>query len=389
MVMSVKRRVVRGVGVLAVGVAGTLAAAGGGCVKNAATGKNVFTLGMSRSQQIALGAEAAPQFTQEFGGEVGSEHLQSYVSEIGAKMAAQTEGENPTLPWEFTLLNTPVVNAFALPGGKVFFTRGLAERLTTEAQMAGVIGHEIGHVTAEHGAQRMASQIAFNVGLAVGAVLTESSDDKDVKRTGRVLIPALMVGGNLVLLKFGRDEELEADRLGVRYMSKVGYNPRGQREVMEVLASLSKGGSTPDFLSTHPNPLDRVKQVDRLLETDYAFTQNNANFADHSDRYQAQFLGQIKRLPPAPKPKPQQARAGRSESGLMRIEMPTAELAALVKAQTGEDWNPVHEPRAFDANDPSTWCAMCLGLELPSEEADASRDQTAGGMLRRAALAGR
>lgn len=389
MAMSVKQRVVRGVGVVVVVGVGTLAAVAGGCVKNAATGKNVFTLGMSRSQQIALGAEAAPQFTQEFGGEVGSEHLQSYVGEIGTKMAAQTEGENPTLPWEFTLLNTPVVNAFALPGGKVFFTRGLAEKLTTEAQMAGVIGHEIGHVTAEHGAQRMASQIAFNVGLAAAAVIVSTSDDKKVKEIGAIGIPALAIGGNLFLLKFGRDEELEADRLGVRYMSKVGYNPRGQREVMEVLASLSKGGSTPDFLSTHPNPLDRVKQVDRLLETDYAFTQNNANFADYSDRYQAQFLGQIKKLPPAPKPKAQEVGWREGESGLLRIEMSAAELAALIKAQTGEDWSPGHGEKAFDANDPTTWCALCIGLDLTSVAPEAAGEQTAGGMLRRAALAGR
>src|SRR5262249_8834355 len=132
-----------------------------GCTKNVATGKRIFTLGMSRDQEIALGSQAAPQFTQEFGGKVPSPALQQYVSNIGQKMAKETEAQNPTLPWEFTLLNMTVVNAFALPGGKVFFTRGLAEKLTTEAQMAGVMGHEIGHVTAQHGSQRIASQTAM------------------------------------------------------------------------------------------------------------------------------------------------------------------------------------------------------------------------------------
>jgi predicted Zn-dependent protease len=330
---------------------------GAGCVKNSATGKNIFTLGMSRSQQISLGADAARQFTDEFGGQVQNEPLQSYVREIGAKMAAQTEGENPTLPWEFTLLNTPMVNAFALPGGKVFFTRGLAEKLTSEAQMAGVIGHEIGHVTAEHGAQRIASQTAFNVGIAVGAVLVESSEDKKVRNAGRLVVPAVAIAGNIVLLKYGRDEELEADRLGVRYMSKVGYNPRGQREVMEVLASLSKGGSTPEFLSTHPNPLDRVAQVDRLLQTDYAFTQNNPNFGDFSDRYQRQFLSVVKLLPPAPKPKQPEGQG--AAGGRMRwIEPP---------------------PTAFAAHDPTTWCATCMTVSTDNPNV--------GGMLGRAALA--
>ena len=123
----------------------------GGCVKNAATGKSIFTMGMPASQQIALGAQAAPEFTKQYGGAVKDAQACAYVNEVGKKLAAQTEGNNPSLPWEFTFLNSDVVNAFALPGGKVFFTRGLASRLTSEAQLAGVIGHEVGHVTAEHG----------------------------------------------------------------------------------------------------------------------------------------------------------------------------------------------------------------------------------------------
>src|ERR1044071_9115338 len=103
------------------------------CTTNEATGKRIFTLGMSRDQEIALGSEAAPEFTQEFGGKVNHPGLQQYVSTIGQKMAKETEAQNPSLPWEFTLLNTDVVNAFALPGGKVFFTRALAEKLTSEA----------------------------------------------------------------------------------------------------------------------------------------------------------------------------------------------------------------------------------------------------------------
>ncbi|MFN0133624.1 MAG: M48 family metalloprotease [Phycisphaerales bacterium] len=275
-----------------------------GCSTNAATGKRTLTL-LSRDQEIAMGAEAAPQFTTEFGGAVPDASLQAYVTRIGQKMAKETEADNPALPWEFTLLNTDVVNAFALPGGKVFFTRGLAERLTTEAQMAGVIGHEIAHVTARHGNQRISSQIGLNAVLAGAAIGVGLSDqDTAFRRYGQYALPAIAVGGNLVLLKYGRDEELEADRLGVRYMANVGYNPRGQMEVMGVLAQLSQGSSQPAFLSTHPNPEDRVKQIQSMLAGEYASTQGNANYKDFKNEYKTQFLDVIKKIPPATKSTP-------------------------------------------------------------------------------------
>lgn len=310
-----------------------------GCSKNAATGKNIFTLGMSRDQEISLGSQAMPDVIKEYNGKVDNPRLQQYVSGIGAKLAKETESNNPTLPWEFTLLNTDVVNAFALPGGKVFFTRGLAERLTSEAQMAGVLGHEIGHVTAQHGAQRIASQTLFNAGVAVGAVVVDSSGNDRVQKIGGYGIPALAVGGNLVMLKFGRNEELEADRLGVRYMANVGYNPRGQLEVMEVLQSLSKGSSTPEILSTHPDPGARVQQIQDLLNTQYASTQNNPQYQDFKERYKTEFLDVIKKMPPAPKQQQSKLRS-----------TPPADPAALKTTRYA----------AHDTiSDPSQWCAFC------------------------------
>jgi predicted Zn-dependent protease len=314
-----------------------LAATAGGCSKNAATGKNILTLGMSRDQEIALGSEAAPEFTKEFGGKVESPRLQKYVSDIGAKMAAQSEGQNPTLPWEFTLLNTDVVNAFALPGGKVFFTRGLAEKLTTEAQMAGVMGHEIGHVTAQHGAQRIASTTLFNAGVAVGAVVVTSSDNQRVRQIGGYGVPALALGGNLVLLKFGRNEELEADRLGVRYMANVGYNPRGQLEVMQVLQSLSSGNQQPAILSTHPDPGARVQQIQGLLDGEYAHTKNNPKFQDFKERYKTEFLDVIASIPRPPAQK------------------------------TGSAQGP-----SFDIADTAAWCSHCAMI-LASADTEESR----------------
>lgn len=278
------------------------AAALGGCVHNEATGKSVLAF-MSKSQEIALGAQAAPEFTAQFGGEVTDERLRAYVDRIGQSMAVYAEGGYNEVQWTFTLLNSPVVNAFALPGGKVFFSRGLAEKLTSEAEMAGVIGHEIGHVTAQHGNQRMSSAMVLQ-GLIAGAAIAvgTADDDSDFRKWGQVGIPALMVGGQLVLLKFGREEELEADRLGVRYMTKAGYNPRGQKMVMEVLRDLSKGGGQPDILSTHPNPADRVRQIEDMLRGEYAFTQNNGQYQMFEDRYAREYLTISRSLPPAPQP---------------------------------------------------------------------------------------
>lgn len=278
---------------------GTLAITG--CSTNEATGKRIFTV-MSMDQELALGAEAAPQFTAEYGGSVPDAQLAQYVTTIGTSMAVYAEGGYDEIPWTFTLLNSPVINAFALPGGKVFFSRGLAEKLTSEAEMAGVIGHEIGHVTAQHGNQRMSSGTLLNAILTGATIVAGTSEQgSDLNRAAQIGIPALSVGGQLVLLKFGRDEELEADRLGVRYMTKAGYDPRGQLRVMQVLKSVSAGGGQPDILSTHPNPDDRIAQIESLLRGEYANTQNNAQFQMFSERYANQFLTRVKQLPPAPK----------------------------------------------------------------------------------------
>lgn len=264
-----------------------------GCSMNPATGEQQFML-LSRAQEEQIGAEAAPQFTAEYGGAVAQPRLLNYVTQIGAKMARETEGYFPELNWEFTLLNSDVINAFALPGGKVFITKGLAAKLDNEAQMAGVLGHEIGHVTAQHGNQRISNQISFNIALAGLAIAVASSDeDSDFRKIGEVGVPALAIGGNLVLLKYGREEELQADWLGMRYMSNVGYNPRGQLQVMQILARESQGPRPPEFLSTHPHPESRVNRIRKLLDGEYRFTQGNENYQFFEGRYKNQFLGPL------------------------------------------------------------------------------------------------
>src|SRR5690606_33959971 len=177
-------------------------------------------------------------------------------------MVPYVEGDYATLPWEFTLLDSEIINAFALPGGKVFLTRGLASRLKSEAEMAGVLGHEIGHVTAEHADKRVSNQLIFAGALVTASVAAGFSDDDLVK----IGVPVVVgVGGQGFLLKFGSDEEYESDALGVRYMARAGYNPEGQARVMELLAEAGGGSRQWEMLSTHPYPENRVKRAREII----------------------------------------------------------------------------------------------------------------------------
>lgn len=261
-----------------------------GCKTNPATGRSQLQA-LSRSQEIAIGDQAKGELTEEYGGAVADAVAREYVREVGMKLVAGVEKQYADLPWEFTLLDSDVINAFALPGGKVFITRGLARLLRDEAQLAGVLGHEIGHVTARHINDRVARQMGFAIGAAVIGVATDS----DAARAGA----AVLIGaGGVYMLTFDRNEEIESDTLGMRYMERAGYDPRGQLEVMEVLAEAAKGARPPEFLSTHPHPETRIDRIERELRRRYAHTQNNPEFQRFPDRYRQRLLD---RLPAASK----------------------------------------------------------------------------------------
>ena len=259
-----------------------------GCTTNAATGRRQFN-SLSRADEIALGTRAAPELAAQYGGPVPDASLQAYVTRVGMSMVPYVEGDYADLPWEFTLLESDVLNAFALPGGKVFITRGLAEKLDNEAEMAGVLGHEIGHVTAEHADKRISSQyIAAGAAVLVGIAVKD--DDRDWVRIG---MPILVGAGSQgFLLKFGRDEELESDRLGMRYMSRAGYDPAGQLGVMKILAQASKGPRQPEFLSTHPYPQTRIRAIEKKLRNKYRNTQGER----YESRYRSEFLSKLAAL---------------------------------------------------------------------------------------------
>jgi predicted Zn-dependent protease len=280
-----------------------------GCKTNPATGKSIYAP-LTPQQELALGEQTAPQMTQEFGGAVPDQQVQTYVTQIGLKLSKQTESNYPNLPWQFTVLNSSVVNAFSLPGGKVFITRGLMERMTNEAQLAGVLGHEIGHVTAQHVSQQVGQQQIEQAGLGVAGVAV-SQGGSSVGSLGGLIMPALNVGGQLVLLKFSRTDETQADELGMRYMTRAGYNPKAQLEVMQILQSLG-GGSDVEMLQTHPLPATRIKDVQHKLDTTYKDVVNNPNYGFYPERY-APILADLKRLPPPPAPKPTPPASGGSQ----------------------------------------------------------------------------
>jgi predicted Zn-dependent protease len=204
---------------------------------------------LSPDQEVALGLQSAPQMAARFGGITRNEKASALVKSIGQRLVAQSVAAKSPYRFSFHVLaDSKTVNAFALPGGPVFITEGLLRLLRTEGEVAAVLGHEIGHVVARHGAEHLAKQ-QLTQGL-VGAVAVGSGD-----------YGAAQMVGSLVNMKYGRDDELESDALGVQIMAEAGYDPRSMLRVMEVLASASSGARQPEMLSTHPNPGNRAERV--------------------------------------------------------------------------------------------------------------------------------
>ncbi len=233
---------------------------------NTVTGEKQY-IKISAQQEIAMGLQAAPQVAGQYGGQTQDAKAQALVERVCGNLARLPNIKESGYPLEFHVLaDEQTINAFALPGGQTFITMALLRRLETEGQIAGVMGHEIGHVLARHGAEQMAKQ-ELTQGLSGAAVLaTYDPADPSSMRTSQV---AMMIG-NLATMKFGRDDELESDYLGVRFMAEAGYDPRSMIRVMEILAAAGGGAKRqPEFFSTHPNPENRIARIKEAINKLY------------------------------------------------------------------------------------------------------------------------
>lgn len=220
-------------------------------------------ISISQDQEVALGLQAAPELTQQFGGLYQDAELQNYIDQLGMSLVEQSFAGRSNYPFDFHLLDDlNTVNAFALPGGQVFITAALMQRLESEDQLAGVLAHEIVHVIGRHGAEQMAKQ-ELTQGLTGAVVLaTYDPSDPSTQRTAQV---ALLIG-QLVNMKYGRADELEADGWGVCIMHQAGYDPNQMLRVMEILAEASQGGQPPEFFSTHPSPENRLENIQLAIQ---------------------------------------------------------------------------------------------------------------------------
>ncbi len=220
---------------------------------------------LSPRQEVVLGLQARDNMAAKYGGLHPNAKLQGYIDQVGERVVKQSKASQSGYPFQFHLLSDArTINAFALPGGQVFITAALLARLNSEAQLAGVLGHEVGHVVARHGAEHLAKQ---QLGTAlVNAVGVAASDNPDNARQAAILAQAV---NQLVSLKYGREDELESDQLGFRFMREAGYNPKGILEVMQILASTRQGGKSPEFLSTHPDPGNRFQRLKALIGQSY------------------------------------------------------------------------------------------------------------------------
>ena len=245
-------------------LAATASALGlGGCSgSDPATGSQIFTAGMSPAREATIGRANHPKFVKVFGGEYGSQELKEYVTSVGRFLASTSE--LPNLEFTFTILNSPTVNAFAAPGGYIYLTRGLLALANDEAEIAAVLAHEIGHITARHGARSHGRNVLATIGM-IGLNILGGGRYDDIAKLG--------TAG--VLRSFSREHEHEADRLAIRYLARAGYDPGAMGRFLARLRDSSRldakrRGASPDavdrfsYLATHPTPIERIGRAARM-----------------------------------------------------------------------------------------------------------------------------
>ena len=226
------------------------------CATNPVTGKRELSF-MSEEQEISVGRELDAQVRQEMG-LYENEDLQKYVRDLGMQLASRSE--RPNLPWSFAVVDSPAVNAFALPGGFIYITRGILPYLDNEAQLVGVLGHEIGHVTARHAAQQYTRGMGASLGVLVGSIFVPAL---------RPFSDLAEEGLGVLFLKFGRDDEIQADALGAAYSAGGGWDADQVPAFLTTLARIAEmtdRNGVPNWLSTHPQPENRAAAANTTLQ---------------------------------------------------------------------------------------------------------------------------
>ncbi len=233
-----------------------------GCATNPVTGEREFSV-ISEKDEVAIGEQAYGGAIAEIGGEYNDPVVAEYISDVGHSLAGVSH--RPKLPYEFTVVGSSMVNAFALPGGKIVITTGLLSRFENEAQIAGVLGHEIGHVTARHAARMISRAYLFQIPLVVGAIYTQS------KGKGEELVALGAIGLGLLNLKYSRDQESQSDELGMEYAVRAGYNPNGVVQLLEVLQDSHERepSALEGMFLTHPLTSSRIRDAKETLSREY------------------------------------------------------------------------------------------------------------------------
>ncbi|HEX6095685.1 MAG TPA: M48 family metalloprotease [Thermoanaerobaculia bacterium] len=223
------------------------------CATNPATGKRQFNI-VSESQEVSIGQQSHPEILRQFGVYDEKPELTRLVNDVGRRLAAASE--RPNLPWTFTILDTPMVNAMALPGGYIYITRGMLERINSQDELAGVLGHEIAHVTARHSAQQISKQQLAQFGLVLGAVV---AGPEAFQQYGQLA----QLGLGLLFQRYSRQHETEADLLGTGYMAEARYHPVGAERMLMTLQRLDKNPTSgiDRYFMSHPDPAKRVRDV--------------------------------------------------------------------------------------------------------------------------------
>lgn len=236
----------------------------GNTAENPVTGEQQ-RIALTPQQEIVLGQQGRDEVLAQMGGLYPSQRLQAYVDAVGEQVLQQSEASQSPYPFEFHVIDDPqTINAFALPGGQIFITTGLLEAMDSEAQLAGVLGHEIGHVVARHGAEHLARRQLGSILVNAIGVATSSEDG-----SGQQAAVIAQAVNQMIGLNYSREDELESDRLGLDFMTDADYNPEGIVELMAIFESAESRGRPPEFLSTHPNPGNRIDRLEEIIQVSY------------------------------------------------------------------------------------------------------------------------